>query len=486
MTPQASDTRVSPHNLDAERSVLGAILINAETFSHAAEVLHAGDFFRDAHQRIFGKMAALHARQNAIDFVTLKAELGRSNELEEIGGPAYLASLSDGVPSTANVVHYAAIVKAAAQARTVIAYARQAIDQFTADPSALGNGAGTRFADAIRRTVDEAHGGATKAVAPLLDDVEVINRPDPGWAVTDRIPAVGSVCVYGEPSIGKTAVAVGGACSVATGLPWLGAGIERKGPVVYQFGEGAASAGKRIGAWKIAHGVPLEQRIGVHIWDGPLNLLSPADVDRFIAAIQPIEPVQVVLDTWARGLLGGDENSARDTGLGVASVDRIARAINGNVWVLHHSNRANSGERGSGALRGAMDTMIAMVSVDDVLRLTCDKQKDGERFGSLDVKLLPVDGANACVVRLASDVLPSRALSDAQGRLLHALREMFQADGASSPDWQRALPGVNERTFYRAKKRLIDLGYVRDGKKCAWTGKVPPAHVSTAHSTDTD
>jgi replicative DNA helicase len=119
-TATASPERTLPHNLEAEKSVLGAILIHNEAFNHAAELIDSRDFFRDAHRRIFDKMVALSERNDAIDLVTLKEELHRSGELEEVGGPAYIASLADGVPRSANVEHYARIVKEKATLRSVI------------------------------------------------------------------------------------------------------------------------------------------------------------------------------------------------------------------------------------------------------------------------------------------------------------------------------------------------------------------------------
>src|SRR5258707_14458549 len=96
-TVAAPPARALPHNLEAEKSVLGAILIHNEAFNHAAELIDSRDFFRDAHRRIFDKMVALSERKDAIDFVTLTEELARSGELEEAGGPAYIGSLPGGV-----------------------------------------------------------------------------------------------------------------------------------------------------------------------------------------------------------------------------------------------------------------------------------------------------------------------------------------------------------------------------------------------------
>ncbi len=112
--------RTLPHNLEAEKSVLGAILINNQAFNQAAEVIDSQDFFRDAHRRIFEKMVGLTDRNQPVDFVTLTDELTRSGELEEVGGPAYVSALTDGVPRSANVEYYARIVKEKSTLRRLI------------------------------------------------------------------------------------------------------------------------------------------------------------------------------------------------------------------------------------------------------------------------------------------------------------------------------------------------------------------------------
>ena len=112
--------RTLPHNLEAERSVLGAILVHNDAFNLAAQVIDGRDFYRDAHRRIFDRMVALSERNQAIDFVTLKEELSRAGELDEVGGPAYVASLADGVPRATNVEYYSRIVKEKATLRNLI------------------------------------------------------------------------------------------------------------------------------------------------------------------------------------------------------------------------------------------------------------------------------------------------------------------------------------------------------------------------------
>jgi replicative DNA helicase len=117
---EAVAERTLPHNLEAERSVLGAILLHNDAFNLAAEVIDSHDFFRDAHRRIFDKMVKLSERGDAIDLVTLKEELGRSGDLEEVGGPAYITALVDGVPRSTNIEHYARIIKEKATLRSLI------------------------------------------------------------------------------------------------------------------------------------------------------------------------------------------------------------------------------------------------------------------------------------------------------------------------------------------------------------------------------
>ena len=117
--PEVAD-RTLPHNLEAERSVLGAILLHNDAFNLVAEVIDSEDFFRDAHRRIFDKMVKLAERSDAIDLVTLKEELGRAGELDTVGGPAYITALVDGVPRSTNVEHYARIIKEKSTLRRLI------------------------------------------------------------------------------------------------------------------------------------------------------------------------------------------------------------------------------------------------------------------------------------------------------------------------------------------------------------------------------
>jgi len=109
-----------PHNAEAERTVLGAVLVDNSAFNAAAEILIREDFYREAHRRIFDAMAALAERSQAIDLVTLKDELARGQALEAVGGVGYLAGLVDGVPRISNVEQWSRLIKEKAVLRNLI------------------------------------------------------------------------------------------------------------------------------------------------------------------------------------------------------------------------------------------------------------------------------------------------------------------------------------------------------------------------------
>ena len=127
-TPSSSLERPLPQNVEAERSILGAILLDNHALNTAIEKLKPTDFFHDHHRRIYQQMIALGESQQAIDLVTLTEQLQRTGELEAVGGAAYIAQLMDGMPRITNVEHYARIVKEKALLRGLI-HATSAIQQ---------------------------------------------------------------------------------------------------------------------------------------------------------------------------------------------------------------------------------------------------------------------------------------------------------------------------------------------------------------------
>jgi len=143
-----------PISLEAERSILGAILLDNSLYDQAAEHLTGEDFSLDAHRRIYSRMRDLQETGRPVDMITLVEELDRRKEVEAIGGVAYLSSLIDGVPERPSIEHYVRIVRNKALLRGLINVAQNAI------------------AEAIEHTdeADEVLGRAEQAIFQLSEN----------------------------------------------------------------------------------------------------------------------------------------------------------------------------------------------------------------------------------------------------------------------------------------------------------------------------
>lgn len=118
-----SPSKGIPANVDAERAVLGAIMIDPDAIIKVANFLRAEDFFRERHKWLYETMLALNERREPLDFVTLVDELERREQLEEVGGPAYINELVSSTPTAMYVDHYARIVERTALLRRLISVA---------------------------------------------------------------------------------------------------------------------------------------------------------------------------------------------------------------------------------------------------------------------------------------------------------------------------------------------------------------------------
>ena len=220
-----------PHNLEAERSILGAILIRNDAFNVAAELIDADDFYRDAHRRVFDKMVDLNERGQAIDLVTLRDELSRSGDLDPVGGPAYISSLADGVPRSTNVEYYARIVKERATLRNLIA----AAIRIQGDAYAAREDASVVLDRAEQEIFSIAEGRINSGFVPLSELAEAgfgtierlqtvqsaVTGVPTGFADIDEMTAglqpADLVIVAARPSMGKTAFALNIGAHVGTG-----------------------------------------------------------------------------------------------------------------------------------------------------------------------------------------------------------------------------------------------------------------------------
>ncbi len=218
-----------PANLDAEKTILGAILLDNTAHSEAAEKLEPEDFSLDSHQRIYLRMSELMNSQRAVDIVTLSEELARNKEIEAVGGVAYLASLTEGLPLRPVIDEYIRIVKDKSLLRRLMAICSAAIaraaDQSETALEVLGAAESqllevsekgiTHGLQALDQIVANSFGSIdnlykqSRAVTGLATDFIELDRMMSGLQKGELI------IVAARPSMGKTALAINMAQSAA-------------------------------------------------------------------------------------------------------------------------------------------------------------------------------------------------------------------------------------------------------------------------------
>lgn len=305
----------------------------------------------------------------------------------------------------------------------------------------------------------------------LLTIPEVLERPPQQYLVRGILGRGELVMLFGPPASGKTFIIISVALSVAAGVKWHGHDVHA-GLVVYVAAEGAAGLGLRLKAWIEFN--KSERDLRMRVVEQPVQFMQEEDVDGFIEALKELSdrPVLVVIDTLARCIDGGDENTARDMGVLISGCDRIRLATGASVVLVHHSGKNSDSERGSSALRGAVHTALAVSrSKDGGVSLSCVKQKDGVGFENLAFDLQVVDlGMDAEGYPISSCVLSPKWLGTQGGeshgplgatslKMCQTLWDSFFENGATSEQWRTA-SGVSKSTFYRRRKELVDQGYV--------------------------
>jgi len=336
-------------------------------------------------------------------------------------------------------------------------------------------------------------------------DLGIVTPPD---RLIKRLLGTCSLAVlFGEPGCGKTFLAADMGLHVALGRGWFGRPVT-PGAVLYVAGEGVAGLNNRLAGFKAKHqpgdDVPFAI-VPVAVNLGP----GGRDADRVITAATAVESragiaVQlVIVDTLARSMGSGDENSTADMGAFVAACDRIRLGTGATVLIVHHSGKNGAaGARGSTALQGAADTVIQVEKRDGGRAARVVKQKDGadsEEIG-FDLEVVDVgtdedgEAITTCVVVPIDGEAPTskrRRPSGASGIVLAALQRAVDDAGKDAPashhipngarvvsveTWRRyayemmseATPEARKKAFKRARDALVNGGWAAAWGEFAW------------------
>ena len=218
----AEAARVPPHDLDAERAVIGAMLVSETAVAVVAERLAAEDFYSEVHRIIYGAMMRLYSRGEPIDQLTLTNELRSVNEFERIGGRPYVFQIVESVPTAANAGRYADIVRGKALLRAIIDVGSRITEDALREPEDVSEaldsaeqlvyGVSNRTLREHLAPVSELAPGALEMIQRLYEQEGEVTGVETGFEDLDRLTTgfhkSDLIILAARPAMGKTAMAL--------------------------------------------------------------------------------------------------------------------------------------------------------------------------------------------------------------------------------------------------------------------------------------
>jgi len=339
-------------------------------------------------------------------------------------------------------------------------------------------------ADAEQQKIEQAQREHERRFR-LLRFGEIKPRPIQ-WRIDGLFEDDSLLLIVGDPSAGKSFLALDMACCIGTGTEHHGRAV-KQGPVVYIAGEGRNGLARRRRAWEVRNEIDLSDA-PLYLSSGAANIGDPESTGEVLKAIEATgeAPAFVVLDTLNRNMLG-DENSTPDMRQFIRCCDEIRTAYDCTVALVHHTGHADkSRARGSSVLHGAIDTTYHVTKdAAGIVTVECTRMKDGPQpdpfaftFRSVELGFENEDGSEA-----ASAVLHPCGVPEAQSKPkgknqraaldeLHKLHEQYGENLASSghdpsnarvriDHWREACMKVmNKSGFYAARDSLEESGQI--------------------------
>lgn len=357
---------------------------------------------------------------------------------------------------------------------------------------AAPDGAARLISEAVDRLPVEAPAPKARGLRFLsLDDLEDMRPPE--WLIQGLVPAHSLTAIIAPPASYKSFLAIDWALSVAYGRPWLDRFDVRQGDVVYVAGEGQYGIAPRVKGWRKAKGLS-DRSAPLHVV--PQAVAMPTgELDELLALIAtlPRAPVLIVLDTVARCFGSGDENSTKDMSAFIAACDHLKTETGTCVMPVHHTGKdVEKGARGSSALPGACDAIVALKREERRLTVINSasrggKQKDGPEHDDIalvaETAHVEMAGIEATTLVLIPDETPPEERQSAPRERPSAVRPndekvlsvlRLAAEMERPPMGFITIQGstqMNRGTLSAVLKRLVEEGQVevlQDNEKSAW------------------
>jgi hypothetical protein len=253
----------------------------------------------------------------------------------------------------------------------------------------------------------EAEGEDFNAASPLdlyepLDIEQLAALPPVSYLIDKILTDYGLAVIYGDPASGKTFLALDMALHLAINAPWHDHETTQTG-ILYIAGEGVRGIAKRVSAWLHHYGLQDIKALPIRFLPHAIDFLDLGDVRKLARTIEHLigaaeTPIGlVVIDTVARNM-NGNENDAVDMNRLVSACDELRKKFSLSVIGVHHAGKdSERGMRGSTVLPGGSDTIIEVKRTENVMCVTCRKQKDDEEFATLYMEMIkvPTDPLNA-------------------------------------------------------------------------------------------
>jgi hypothetical protein len=296
----------------------------------------------------------------------------------------------------------------------------------------------------------------------LLTPTRLRTLPEP-TPLIDNVLDQGTIALlYGKWASSKSFIALDWACSVASGRPWQDRGT-RQTRVLYVVAEGAAGFAGRLTAWETGWRTKVEDR-WMQFLPMPINLMTQ-DVDTLTNLVNEGEYGFVVLDTLARCMVGGDENSARDAGVVVDAMTQLLMATpnrRGVILGVHHTGKDGRTLRGSSAFEAGADTVYFTERDGQAVTLKRTKRKDGPEADVHKLRLSNVEGSGSCVVESISGENPHENQAESTNLLRKIFSASFSSTGVSNSELRQMATerDMSQSSYYRARAELLQEGWI--------------------------